>query len=320
MDEEQEFTFDGATDDTPRGKAKDEPKFEIVTADDDGEVDVIDDTPERDKGRKPLDKEVADPTEEELRQYSQGVKQRVAELTHARHDERRRREAAEREAAEAARVAQQMLEQNRQLQAQYNQGAQEYIGVSKKAAEAEVEAARRKLREAKDAYDTEAELAAQEELMEAKLKLKQVSEMRAPVAQTEEPVVQNAKSQPQVDPKTLIWQARNQWFGKDEEMTSMALAVHNRLLKAGHDPRSDEYFEAIDARMREKFPEAFESAEQKRRPEPTRKASVVAPATRSSNGPRKVQLTRTQLALAEKLNISPQQYAAELVKMEKQNG
>lgn len=317
MDEDQEFTFDGAK--NTGAKAKDEDKFEIVTAADD-DVEVVDDTPERDRGRKPLDKEVDDPTDEELEKYSQGVRQRMGELTHARHDERRKREAAERQAEEAARVAQQLLEQNRRLQAQFNQGAEEYIGVSKKAAEAEVEAARRKLREAKESYDTEAELAAQEELVEAKFRLKQVEQMRAPVAQAEETVVQPQQPQSQVDQKTLSWQARNQWFGKDEEMTSMALAVHNRLIKAGHDPRSDEYFKAIDDRMREKFPEAFEEAPPQRRNEPTRKTSVVAPATRNAGGTRKVTLTKTQLALAAKFNLTPQQYAAELVKMEQKNG
>lgn len=313
-DEEQEFSFNGASGDV-KGKAD---EFEIVEADED--VEVVDDTPEKDRGRKPLDKDVADPTDEELEKYSQGVRQRMGELTHARHDERRRREAAERQAEEAARVAQALLEQNRQLQAQYQAGAQEYIGVSKKAAEAEVEAARKKLRDAKEAYDTDAELAAQEELLEAKIKLQQVAQMRPPVAQPPEVVVQNAQPQPQVDTKTLSWQARNQWFGKDEEMTSMALAVHNRLVKAGHDPRSDEYFDAIDARMREKFPEAFEDAAPRQRTEPTRKASVVAPATRNTGGTRKVQLTKTQLALAAKFNLTPQQYAAELVKMEQKNG
>ena len=121
------------------------------------------------------------------------------------------------------------------------------------------------------------------------------------------------------DEKTLRWQAKNQWFGANgfEEVTSYALGLHQKLVNSGTDPRSDEYFEQIDARVKSKFPEVFGGNEDRSRSgdSPRRPASVVAPATRSS-GAKKVQLTKTQVALAAKLKLTPQQYAIELAKLE----
>jgi hypothetical protein len=135
-------------------------------------------------------------------------------------------------------------------------------------------------------------------------------------------VVQTTHREPervQPDEKTLRWQAKNQWFGSNgfEEVTSFALGLHQKLVNSGTDPRSDEYFEQINARVKSKFPEVFGDTEDtssngasSRKP-----ASVVAPATRSS-GAKKVQLTTTQLALAKKFGLTPQQYAVQVAKLE----
>jgi hypothetical protein len=125
---------------------------------------------------------------------------------------------------------------------------------------------------------------------------------------------------PTVDDKTLRWQAKNQWFGQPgyEELTSFSLGLHQKLVNSGVDPRSDEYFERIDSRIKSTFPEVFgqgtKSSETSRR-----STTVVASATRST-GTRKVEMTPTQLALAKKLGLTPQQYAVEVMKMEKSNG
>jgi hypothetical protein len=115
----------------------------------------------------------------------------------------------------------------------------------------------------------------------------------------------------------LRWQAKNQWFGSpgNEELTSFSLGLHQKLVNSGVDPRSDEYFERIDSRMRSTFPEAFGGRDARS----TRPSSVVASATRSS-GPKKVQLTTTQVALAKKFGLTPQQYAVQVAKLENQNG
>ena len=299
-----------------------------VSVEDDGdvEVEVVDDTPIQDRGRKPLDREVEDPTDDEIENYSDKVKGRIKELTHARHDERRAKEATMREKQELERLAQQLINENKQLKQYVSTGSEQYGNMAKSAAEAELEKARRQYKDAQEAFDTDAIIAAQEALTDAKWRLEQAKSFRPPPLQTEEYDVQTRQSAPeqaQPDEKTLRWQAKNQWFGSNgfEEVTSYALGLHQKLVNNGVDPRSDDYFEHIDARVKSKFPEVFGGTEDKPRSgdSPRRPAAVAAPATRSS-GAKKVQLTQTQVALAKKFGLTPQQYAAQVAKLESQNG
>ena len=300
-------------------------KIEITT-DDDFEVEVVDDTPEQDRGRKPLDREVEDPTDDEIEQYTQGAQKRIKELTHARHDERRAKEATLREKQELEVLTQRLLDENKKLRQNVNTGSEQYTQMAKTAAEAELDKARRDYKVAQEAFDSDALLAAQEALLDAKMKLENTKNFRPTPLQDENSEVQTSYQEPQrvqPDEKTLRWQAKNQWFGSNgfEEVTSFALGLHQKLVNSGTDPRSDEYFEQIDARVKSKFPEVFGGNEDKPRSgdTPRKPASVVAPATRSS-GKRMVQLTKTQLALAEKFKLTPQQYAAQVARLENQNG
>lgn len=306
---------------------QEEQQIEVSVAEDDSgvEVEVVDDTPERDRGRKPLDKEVADPTDDEIESYSANVKARIKELTHARHDERRAKEALLREKQELERLAQHMVEENKKLKMYVNNGSQHYAASVKQLAETELESARRKLKEAHEAFDTDAIIAAQEALADAKMRHSAAQNFQPTPLQVEENTVQlpqNQETPPPVDEKTLRWQAKNQWFGANgfEELTSFALGLHQKLVNSGIDPRSDEYFERIDARMKSTFPDVFGGEDKPKSGEGSKKPStVVAPATRST-GAKKVQLTPTQVALAKKFGLTPQQYAAELAKMENRNG
>jgi hypothetical protein len=302
-----------------------EVKVEVV-GDDDFEVEVVDDTPEQDRGRKPLDREVEDPTDDEIEQYTQGAQKRIKELTHARHDERRAKEATLREKQELEVLTQRLLDENKKLRQNVNTGSEQYTQMAKTAAEAELDKARRDYKVAQEAFDSDAILAAQEALLDAKMKLENTKNFRPTPLQDENSEVQTSYQEPQrvqPDEKTLRWQAKNQWFGSNgfEEVTSFALGLHQKLVNSGTDPRSDEYFEQIDARVKSKFPEVFGGNEDKPRSgdTPKKPASVVAPATRSS-GKRMVQLTKTQLALAEKFKLTPQQYAAQVARLENQNG
>jgi len=282
------------------------------------EVEIIDDTPSQDRGRKPLDRDVEDPSDEEIESYSDKVKVRIKELTHARHDERRAKEATLREKQELERFAQQLLEENKSLKQYVDTGTEQYVITAKAAAEAELEKVRRQWKDAQEAFDTDAIIAAQEALTEAKLKLESIKNFRpAPLQQQETPVQQQTYApQPvQPDEKTLRWQAKNQWFGANgyEEVTSYALGLHQKLVNSGVNPQSDEYFQTIDTRLHKTFPDMFGGSTSKK------PASVVAPATRSS-GKKVVQLTNTQLALARKFGLTPQQYAAQVSKLENANG
>ena len=311
-----EFKFPDEVEETTAKKDADEGEVEI---------EVVDDTPEEDRGRKPLGREVDDPSDEELDTYTDGVKKRIKELTHARHDERRAKEALAREKQELERIAQHILEENKRLKQHVSTGEQTYAETIKAATHAELENAKRKYKEAYEAGDSDALLEAQEALTEAKMRVEAAKNFKPTPLQQEDSEVQLRTSPPprqEIDDKTLRWQARNQWFGQPgyEELTSFSLGLHQKLVNSGIDPRSDEYFERIDARMKSTFPEVFGREDKPKSVEGSKKpATVVASATRSS-GARKVEMTPTQLALAKKLGLTPQQYAVELAKMEKQNG
>lgn len=293
----------------------------------DVEIELVDDTPERDRGRKPLDKDVADPTDDEIESYSDKVQARIKELTHARHDERRRKEDLERQAQEMERLLQYMSEENKKLKQTVNYGQEVYIGTAKREAEAQLDAAKRMYKDAHEAFDTDAIIAAQEALTDAKMRLAQINNYRPTPLQEENNEIQLPQSQPQQvqpDEKSLRWQARNQWYGAPgfEEYTSYALGLHHKLVTAGVDPRSDQYFAQIDERMTTSFPELFgqqREASQKSSDTSKKPAAVVAPASRSS-GTKKIQLTPRQISLAKKYGLTPQQYAAEVMKLEAQNG
>ena len=293
------------------------------THDDELDIEIVDDTPERDRGRKPLDREVEDPTEEEINQYTRGAQDRIKELTHARHDERRAKEAALRERQELDKLAQRLLEENNNLKRYVNSSSEQTTQLAKTAAEAELDKARREYKTAQEAFDTDAIIAAQEALTEAKMKIEAVKNYRpAPLQVEKEDVYSPQQVQPvQPDEKTLRWQAKNQWFGAQgfEEITSYALGLHQKLVNSGVDPRSDQYYETIDSRIKKTFPDVFGEAAVSSET-PTRKTpSVTAPTSRSS-GTKKIQLTTTQMALAKKFKMDPKVYAAEVLKLEKQNG
>ena len=295
---------------------------EIESNADEIEIEVVDDTPPADRGRKALEKEVEDPTDEEIASYGDKVKVRIKELTHARHDERRAKEALMREKLELENMARQIVAENQQLKKYVNEGSQQFQQQSIQLAENELENARKQYKTAQEAFDSDAILAAQEALLEAKMKIAAIKSPRQQIRQDEREEAPRQVQQPtetKADAKTLRWQAKNQWFGAEgfEEVTSYSLGLHQKLVNSGVDPRSDEYFEAIDTRVRDKFPEVFGNEKSK---EPSRRpTSVVAPAARSS-GAKKVQMTSTAMALAKKFGLTPQQYAAQVAKLEASNG
>jgi len=288
------------------------------------EIEVIDDTPIQDRGRVALSREVEDPTDDEIETYSDKVKHRIKELTHARHDERRSKETVMREKQELERLAQHLIEENKSLKKSVNVGQEAFVHSSKEKAEADIAMARRQYKEAQEAFDTDAIIAAQEALTEAKWNLEKVKNYRVTPLQEERNEVQIQPRQAQTvqpDEKSLRWQAKNQWFGSNgfEEVTSFSLGLHQKLVNSGVDPRSDEYYEQIDARVRSTFPEIFGGGEQKRS-EARRPSNVVAPASRSTTAG-KVKLTTTQLGLAKKFGLTPHQYAMQVAKLEaQQNG
>lgn len=284
-----------------------------------GEVDVevVDDTPPEDKGRKPIEN-VEEVTDAELENYGDKVKKRISELSHAKHDERRAKEAVLREKEELENYAKRIIEENKRLKEYVSNGEQVYAGTLLESAQAKVEAAKRIYKEAVESYDPDQIVEAQTALNEAQWNLAEAKKFKpTPLQAVEEPVYTQPTQQESARPddKTVRWQARNQWFGENDEMTAVALATHKNLVANGVDPRSDEYFGRIDARMRELYADYFgESRKETRKP-----ANVVAPASRSTKA-KKVVLTSTQVALAKRLGVPLDVYAKQIAKEEAQNG
>ena len=283
---------------------------EVDSSDDGFEIEVVDDTPKADRNRKPSDPP-EDVTEEELADYSEKVRRRIQHFSKGYHDERREKERALREREELERLSQRLVEENKKLKDSEYKSQTALLENAKKSAEAEINAAKRAYKRAYDAGDSDKVLAAQDRLSTAKIKADKLEEFKLPQEEYTLPVdspEQESAPQPvQIDEKTRTWQKENPWFNEDEEMTSFALGLHNRLVKEGVDPQTDDYYERINTRMREVFPENFEDEPEVRR----RSNNVVAPATRST-APKKIRLTQTQLTLAKRLGLTPEQYAKQV--------
>ena len=318
--QQEEFKF---PDEAPEDKS-----VAVSTADNDIEVKIEDDTPEQDRGRVPMPKNVVEELEkDDLEEYSDKVKKRLGQMKKVWHDERRAKEAVAREKEEALRFAQAQMEENRRLKQRLGVGEKAFIHEVTKAATNELGVAKDRLKQAYESGDAEKITEAQEMLTEAKLKLRDYERIRPSLQNDNEGVQQPQQvqvpqqAQPVPDPKAEAWREKNTWFGTDEEMTALALGLHEKLVRSGVDPRSDDYYDRVNATMRKRFPEAFENAEeeapQTRQDKPTRTkpANVVAPVTRST-APRQVRLTPSQVALAKRLGLSNEQYARELMKLE----
>lgn len=292
------------------------------------DIEVEDDTPEEDRGREPLPKEIVQELEaDELEDYSEKVKIRLKQMKKVWHDERREKERALREQQEAIDLAKRMMEENKKLKSSLSDGEKTLMDTYKAAAELEMEMAKRAYKEAYDAGDSDKVVEAQEKLATANYKLQQVKNYK-PSLQTQETVVNSGYEEPvqipRPDAKTLAWQERNAWWGTDEEMTALALGYHQKLEKqyGRQYVGTDEYWTNIDKTMRRRFPDYFGEEEEVKttngggkpvtRTE-TKPATVVAPATRSTSS-KKIVLKQSQLAIAKKLGLTPEQYAREFAK------
>jgi hypothetical protein len=316
MEEQTEFEFP----DELEAKAAAALEKEVS---DEVELEVVDDTPEKDRGREPSEPP-SEVTEEELEKYSESVQKRIKHITKGYHDERRAKEAAAREREEAVRFAQQIFEENKRLKGLANESVKSAVESEKQVAEVELERARAKFKKAYEDGDADILTAAQEEMADAKIKIDRVNSRKLNTALQEEnnPVYNQDINPPapKPDQKAVAWRDKNQWFGRDEEMTSFALGVHERLVKQGVDTSSDDYYEKLNGRIRQVFPEAFRTEVEEEKPKKAKPSNVVAPATRST-APKKIVLTQTQVALAKRLGVPLELYAKKVAEeMRKDNG
>ena len=277
-----------------------------VEVEDNIDIEIVDDTPEEDRGRQ-ASEPPEDVTEEELEGYSSKVKKRINKIQKGYHDERRAKEAAERERQEAVAFAQKVSDENKRLRELEAKNKELLHEQAKRQSAVEVLVAKKQYKDAYDAGDTEKVVEAQEKLTTAKIKADKIENFVAEPLQTENDEASSEYVTPQpVDTKLQAWVERNPWFREDDEMKGTALAYHTKIVNQGVDPATDEYYERIDARMREIFPDKFEDAPKKKR------ANVVAPATRSTS-PKKVRMNQSQQRLARKLGLTNEQYAQQML-------
>ena len=309
------------------------PEKEVIKADD-VEIEVEDDTPPADRGRKPSEPPEA-VTDEELENYSEKVKNRIKHFSKGYHDERRAKEEAMREREAMQAYAKQLVEENQQLKTKSNQSHNALIESAKKQIQSDLALAEQNYRRAYDAGDTDAILEAQTALNNAQIRADRVNNLRPKAVETvegEKPLQstgnevqqQQPAPQPQTpvrDQKAEAWRDDNPWFGSDDEMTAFALGLHSKLTKEGTDPRSDEYYEKINSRMRQVFPDQFDDGidDEPAEAPKTKSSNVVTPATRSTS-PKSIKLSKSQVAIAKKLGVSLADYAKQQAAlMRKQN-
>lgn len=284
------------------------------------EVDIVDDTPEADKGkpRRAEDAEPQIPEDDEIANYSENVQKRIKQLKYEFHEERRRKEEAARLQDEAVNYARQVYEENQKLRKTLEEGEGVLVEQAKTRVSAQLDRAKAEYKEAYETGDPDKLIEAQEKLtalQNEKFRVESYKPKPQPeVKEVPQPLAEKQKV-PEPDARTKAWASENEWFGKDSAMTGYAFGVHESLVKEGLNPQTqaDEYYSRIDAEMRQRFPDKF--GEQTIEDAPVRQTGpVVAPAQRSAKKPRRVQLTSTQVALAKRLGLTAEQYAAQLLK------
>jgi len=296
------------------GNALTEPIADMTDDSEDFEVSVIDDRPEEDQVEA-RESSAPPENEAEIDEVGGRASKRISKLKYEYHEERRAKEAAERLQEEAVQYAQNVAKQNEELKSLLQRGEKVLLSEMKTRAESDLDRARKDYKSAYEEGNPDALIEAQEALTRSQYD-REVAERSRPQVPTQAQAPPVPQQAPPVDPKLQSWLQSNEWFGKDEEMTSFAYGVHEKLVrKEAVNPKSDEYYERLDERLRQVFPGKFENEMGTEEPAASsRTSTVVAPANRSSGKPRKVQLTSTQVSLAKRLGITPEQYAKQLLK------
>jgi len=282
-------------------------------------VEIEDDSPEQDKNKEPLPDNVKeDLYSDELTDYSTKVKKKLLQMKRLAHDERREKERVYRENHEAINLANHLVEENKRLKQSLHENQNDSLKTISRSLDMEIEKAKDEYRKAYEAGDTDKIIEAQQKMTDLSVKNDKVKNFKPVPLQGEQAYASIQPTQafkpPPVDPTAVRWQKNNDWFGKNKLMTGMALALHEEMKEEGVVIASEEYYKRIDDTMRHRFPEKFENEDKDERPT-SRSSTVVAPATRSTS-PKKIRLSTSQVSLAKKLGLTPEQYAQAVLKLE----
>lgn len=250
--------------------------------------------------------------QDELTEYSKNVQNRIKKLT-----EKYRK--AERDGQEAARLAQQLMDENKKLKSQVTNLDKGYVSSEEARLQAQLESAKRQFSQAYESGNADQMFEAQQLISQIGVAQDRVNQAKArferqqaePVADAQPAPQPQAQAQqaPQPDPKAQEWAERNEWFGSDDVMTYAVFGIHRKLVEEeGFDPQSEEYYSEVDRRIRAEFPQKFATA---KKSSGAQVASAGASASRSTakTGRRSVKLSPSEIAMAKKLNVPLEEYA-----------
>ena len=254
---------------------------------------------------EPIDKESSD----EMDDYSASVKKRIDKLTYQMRE-------AERQRDEALDYANRINDQNSTLQQQLTSSDRTLVNEYEARINSETERARKALKEAQEVGDADAIALATEAVAKTsieaqnaqRLQARQKARLRRPARrQQQQGYSEELQPYPQSappDPKAEAWAEKNSWFGTDRGMTFAAFGIHQELVDENVDPASDDYYQRVDDKMREYFPQKFDQP---------KNVQQVAGASRGAGtnkpGSRKVKLSPSQVAVAKRLGVSLEDYA-----------
>jgi hypothetical protein len=292
------------------------------------DVEIVDDTPEEDRNVEPLTPDITHELEtaDEAAEYSKNVKTKFKQYKKAWHDERRAKEAALREQQEALTMAQKILDDNKRLKTMLHSGEQELITTYQSSAELELEKARRNYKEAYDSGDSDKLLTAQEEMLNASFKVDKAKSFK-PTVQIDENDVQiqyPVQKPTQMEPKLAEWLSENSWFADPERtyLKEYAKKVHSKLESQFGQSYvgTDAYYKTISKEVKNKFSDEFGEPDvqndEDERTQRTQKPSTVVASAKRSTSTKKVLLSKSAQAIAKKLGLTNEQYAAAQSKLE----
>ena len=263
------------------------------------------------KVEKPVEKK------DELEEYSESVKKRIAKLTHKIRE-------AERQKEEAINFAHSVKREKEQIESRLSRTDQRYVSEFENRVKSSLDNVKIALKSAINAGDVDAQISAQQQIAELTLEAARLGSLKSnqqDVVKEKEVTItpQQTNQTPQTDPKAEDWASRNNWFGNDSAMTYTAFDLHKKIVEEeGFDPRSDEYYAEIDKRIRLEFPHKFATKETVSTENTIKPVQNVASANRPSQSGRKktVRLTPSQVAIAKRLGVPLEEYAKHLTTKE----
>ena len=296
-------------DNNEQTKAVAEEKIEVQQEEEKPAVEV--------KEEKVQEKLKIETKKDELEEYSDSVKKRIAKLTHKIREAERQRE-------EAINFAHSVKREKDQIESRLSRTDQRYVSEFESRVKSSLDNVKIALKSAINAGDVDAQISAQQQIAELTLEAARLGALKSTqqdVVREKEVTItpQQTNQTPQTDPKAEDWASRNNWFGNDSAMTYTAFDLHKKIVEEeGFDPRSDEYYAEIDKRIRLEFPHKFAIKEDTSTESTNKPVQNVASAKRPSQTGRKktVRLTPSQVAIAKRLGVPLEEYAKHLTTKE----